>query len=136
MCYPTQSVEQIGFYLLLFVFLGGGMLNLLNWNLAKRYLEIKGFSKNAQFVLTFAVIWQFMGVILSIVPGFTIYGYLLLILFIGVSSFYLCQFWKIEGLGKYTTAIQFLANIGVIGGLVILAAQVQEYDFFPIENFK
>jgi hypothetical protein len=136
MCTPVHSFEQIGFYLLLFVFFGGGMLNLLNWNLAKRYLEVKGFPHNAQFVLSVGVVWQFMGVILSMIPGFSIYGYLLLILFIVVSSFCLCQFWKIEGLGKYTTALQFLTNIGVIGGLMILVAQIHKYEFFPIEIFK
>lgn len=127
MCYLSYHFEQIGFYILLFVFFGGGMLNLLHWNVAKRYLEVKGFSNNAGIVLSCSVLWQFLGVILSIIPDVSTYGYVLLILFMVISSFFLCQFWKVEGLGKYLTVLQLLANIGVIGGLMSLFAQTPEY---------
>jgi len=114
------SMEQAGVILLLTVFWGGGLYNLLNWDTARKYLISKGFVNNSSFVLLCAILWQFTGAALAMFPAIAKYGYLLLILFTLFSSFFFYQFWRMQGVERHANFIFFLSNVGVIGGLLLI----------------
>ena len=132
MHYSAESLEQIGTFLLLFVFWGGGLVNVLSWNTARRYLESKGFVNSSSLVLLVAILWQFIGATLVIVPYTADLGCFLLILFTILANLKFYSFWKMEGLERYINCIFFLSNIGVIGGLLLIWARIHELRF-PLE---
>lgn len=123
------TIEQFGPLLLLVVFWGGGLYNILNWQLAKKYLESKGFVFNTQLILLGATIWQIGGATLAAFPSTAEYGCLLLIIFTLLSSFLFYQFWRMSGVERYINFIFFLSNMGLIGGLLLLLGRIYVFKF-------
>ena len=122
-------IEMLGLALLLTVFWGGALINLFNWNIAKTYAESQGATLYSSFVLAFGIFWQLVGGALLLKPSTAELGCILLILFTVTSSLQFNQFWKKEGLDRYISCLYFLSNIGVVGGLLLLTAQIHNLKF-------
>lgn len=120
---------QIGPLLILIVFFGGGIVNLFNWSTAKKFIESNGFKISSGLILGAAILWQFIGGLLTLNPSTAEVGCILLILFTVLSTLQFYQFWKKEGLNRYMDIIQFLSNLGVIGGLFLLLAHIYQFKF-------
>lgn len=118
------TIEQLAHLLLLTVFWGGGVYNILNWDSAQKFLESKGFMFNPSLILLGAIVWQIGGATLAAFPSTAEYGSLLLIIFTLLSSFLFYQFWRMTGVERYINFIFFLSNMGVIGGLLLLLRRV------------
>jgi uncharacterized membrane protein YphA (DoxX/SURF4 family) len=111
---------NIGFYMLMAVFLLGGTLNLISWDKAKRFVESKNVPFDSSLVVIVSSLWQISGAVMAMFSEYRIYGCISLIAFTFVSSIIFYQFWKMTGLERHVNQILFLANIGVIGGLYLL----------------
>ncbi|OJW50244.1 MAG: hypothetical protein BGO67_02645 [Alphaproteobacteria bacterium 41-28] len=127
--FRTYPVEAIGSLLLLTVFIGGALINLIYWNNAKEYVRSQGYTDNANFILFGGVLWQLLGITLLAIPSTALIGCIVLILFVFVSTLQFYQFWDKEGLNRYTNMLNVLSNLGVMGGLFLLLAQIQLHKF-------
>ena len=127
--FKIDSIEALGSTLLLGVFVGGALINLIYWNNAKEYIRSQGYVNNATFVLIAGVFWQLLGIALLAIPSMVEIGCIVLILFVFVSTLKFYQFWNKEGLDRYKSMLNFLSNLGVMGGLFLLLTQTQLHKF-------
>jgi uncharacterized membrane protein YphA (DoxX/SURF4 family) len=125
MLFSHNYFEEAGFLLVMLVFFLGGFSNLINWKSTKEFIESKRFRFSSSFMAMGAVIWQLLGVALSLTPSLRLYGFLLLILFTLTSSLLFYSFWNMRGVERHVNLILFLTNLGIVGGLVLLIARIQ-----------
>ncbi|MEE9404633.1 MAG: DoxX family protein [Algisphaera sp.] len=77
-----------------------------------------------------AIVFLLVGAV-SIIAGFrTRIGALLLLIFLGLATFYFHDFWNLTGDDRGTQQIQFMKNMAIGGGLLMLmAAGPGKYGF-------
>lgn len=115
----ARFTDPLGQLLILSVFWGGAIINLLNWKTAIKYFESRRSILGTPLILMLGIFWQFVGGLFFINPSTRNLGVLILILFTAVSSGLCYNFWQREGVDRYANIISFLANIGIIGALLL-----------------
>lgn len=112
--------------LLLIVFWGGALMNIINWTTAKAYVESERVTFYPGFVLASGILWQIIAGLFLFNPYTFQLGCILLILFTFISSLQFHQFWRKEGIERHKSLISFLSNLGVIGGLLLLMSRGED----------
>jgi uncharacterized membrane protein YphA (DoxX/SURF4 family) len=115
----ARFTDPLGQLLILSVFWGGAIINLLNWKTAIKYFESRRSILRTPFILMLGIFLQFIGGLLFFNPSTRNTGVLVLIIFTAVSSWLCYNFWQREGVDRYRDIISFLSNIGIIGALLL-----------------
>lgn len=102
------------------IFLLSGITKLLSPEATASYMAAKGMT-NVNFFLYAAAIVEILGAALVIFGWKTRWGALLLLLFLGATTYIFHDFWNIEDQSERTIQmINFLKNLGIAGGLLYL----------------
>jgi uncharacterized membrane protein YphA (DoxX/SURF4 family) len=124
----VSLLDILGQLLILSVFWGGAIINVLNWKTAINYMESRGMVWSRPFVLLVTIVWQCIGGLFLIIPSTKNTAVTSLILFTILSSFLCYNFWQREGVDRYQNIIPFLSNVGVIGALLLFLSSPQRLD--------
>lgn len=126
--YPQDAswLDTAGRLLLVVFFLAVGLRNLQRHHIADHVKRLTNFKAPLPRV-TFWVgqAMEFVGCALLLIDWHPAIGVLLLLVFTVVASGLLLRFWEVEG--PMRTALQngMLANVGIVGGLVLLLQHVR-----------
>ncbi len=122
----TSLLETAGRLLLVAFFLAIGIRNLQRHHIDDHVNRLSKFK--APFpVLTFWIgqTMEFVGCALLLFNWHPIVGVLLLLIFTVVASALLLRFWEVEGPMRTGLQNGMLANIGIVGGLLLLLQHVR-----------
>jgi putative oxidoreductase len=122
----TSLLETAGRLLLVAFFLAVGIRNLQRHHIEDHVNRLAKFK--APFpVLTFWIgqTMEFVGCALLLVNWHPAVGVLLLLIFTVVASALLLRFWEVEGPMRTGLQNGMLANIGIVGGLLLLLQHVR-----------
>lgn len=125
----SLATDIVGQLLILSVFWGGAIINILNWKTAINYIESRRNLSGNPLILTIGILWQFIGGLFLIDPSTRNLGVISLILFTVTSSLLCYNFWQREGVDKYMNMLPFLSNIGIIGALLLFLDRPQFLDW-------
>lgn len=114
------NLLNVGYCIMLTVYFSGGIVNLIKWQDAKSFVESRNIKLSSSAVVMISACWQIVSVILLVLPGYRTYGALSLVVFTLTANFLFHSFWQMKGMERYLNQIFFLANLGSIGGIVLL----------------
>lgn len=114
-------INFLGRFLLAFYFLKAGINNAINWRKILGLIQAKKIPL-PYLVLVGVVVTEIVGSLAIIFNFQVIMAALALMIFTLAVNFYICNYWKMEGLQRRNVSFVFYANIAVIGALLILAS--------------
>ena len=115
-------ISVVGRILIATIFLMSAVGNKIpNFNGVASYMASKGVP-SPQILLAGAIVFLIVGSV-SIIFGYhTRIGALLLLIFLGLATYYFHDFWKLEGQERQMQMIQFMKNLSMMGAMLFLMA--------------
>ena len=117
----VRSMTLAGRVLLTLIFLVAAAGKLLDFNATAQHLASRGVPL-ASFALAVAIALEVGGALLLLVGFHGRLGALLLILFLIPTSLVMHNFWALEGNARIAEMLQFLKNMAILGGLLLVGA--------------
>lgn len=114
------SALTVGRVLLSLIFLLSGINKFSDWSSSAAYMQSQGMGWVPFFLAMAGAIEVFGG--LSLMTGtFTRLGAFLLFLYLIPVTFVFHDFWSLQGAERQMQMINFLKNLGLMGGLLVVA---------------
>jgi putative oxidoreductase len=114
-------VALLGRVLLSATFIITGLNIIPNWDQTVNYLVSHG--------MTWVPLFLYPAIFIQVLGGlFILLGYrarvwaVILVFYVGIITFFLHPFWKLDGIERQIQLINFLKNLSIIGGLLVVAA--------------
>jgi len=117
----VRSMTVVGRVLLTLIFLVAATGKLLDFNGTVQHLASKGVPL-PQFLLAVAIALEIGGALLVLVGFHARLGALMLILFLIPTTFVIHNFWAVDGNQRIVEMLQFLKNMAILGGLLLIGA--------------
>lgn len=103
------------------IFISAAINKFLNYDATVAFMSTKGLP-NIPLLLFLAAFVELIGG-LSLVLGYKArWGALILMIFLGITTYLFHDFWNIQGEGRDLQMIMFLKNLAIFGGLIYVLA--------------
>ena len=117
----VRSMTVAGRVLLTLIFLVAAAGKLLDFNGTAQHLASRGVPL-AQAALGFAIALEIVGALLVLAGFHARLGALLLIVFLVPTTLVMHNFWALQGNAAIAEMLQFLKNMAILGGLLLVSA--------------
>lgn len=116
-------IAPIARFLLAFIFLASAYNKITNFSGTAGYMAANGMTTATSFFLAGAIVFLLVGGV-SLLLGFRArIGALLLVVFLIPTTLIFHGFWKFDGGEAEMQTIQFMKNLSILGGLLMVIAQ-------------
>lgn len=102
------------------IFILAGIGKIMNWDATSQYMASKGMTMIPLF-LALAIIIELLGGLLVLVGYRTRITAIILLLYLIPVTYLFHDFWHADAAAKELQTIEFLKNLAIFGGLVLLA---------------
>jgi putative oxidoreductase len=119
---PEKYLASGGRVLLSLVFILSALGKLAGWESSQQYMASKGLPL-VPVLLGLAIAVELAGGLSVLLGWHARWGALLLFLFLIPTTLIFHNFWSLAGMERQTEMTNFLKNLAIMGGLLLLAAQ-------------
>lgn len=116
-----STAAPLGRVLLSAIFLMSGANKIMNWSKTAEHMEGEGM-QYVPFLLAAAIVFEIGGGLSLLLGCWARLGAFLLIVFLIPTTLIFHDFWTYEGSEQQTQMINFMKNLAIMGGLLIVFA--------------